>query len=139
MFPLDTEKDIMTIANVIHEEVEGSALGRYAISQVISALEWRRKDRLHMYRKDADPDIRLSLRDDERIRQIELVVKHDEPKRIAKAQALKAAGSSAGTFAIHLGSEIFNSTSLLCQIPTPKHSCLQLRSTSSTLRPVRRS
>ncbi|KAF7797745.1 hypothetical protein EIP86_008945 [Pleurotus ostreatoroseus] len=80
------------------EEIVGSALGRHAISQVISALEARRRDCLHQFRKDLNPDVRIALREDEQIKEIEAAAKYDEPKRIAKAQALKAADTSADTY-----------------------------------------
>ena len=76
--------------------IEGTSVGHYHISQVISALEQRRRDQLHLYRHSEDQAVALELRRDQCIRVIEASAKHDEPKRIEKAQILKAAGTSAG-------------------------------------------
>ncbi|GBE87700.1 hypothetical protein SCP_1103770 [Sparassis crispa] len=78
------------------EVIAGSTVGKSHIAQVISALENWRCNNAYLYKND--PDAQMTLRSDLRIRNIETLSKHNEPKRIEKAQALKAVGSSADTY-----------------------------------------
>lgn len=72
----------------------GSAVGVATIKQVISALEhWRF---VNQSRYKHDPEAQRTLRADPQICAFESAAAHDEPKRIQMAQALKAAGTSAG-------------------------------------------
>src|ERR1700761_4113112 len=74
--------------------IPNSNVGKESISQTISALEhWRAS---HAYLYQDIPQANKALRDDWRIKTIEAAKKHDEPKRIASSQALKAAGTSSG-------------------------------------------
>lgn len=85
------------------EDIVGTTVGRSVIAGAISALERARCADAHKYPDDAEA--RLPLRSDDRIRRAEAAVKHREPERVAMAQNLKAAGSSAGTsksFFFHL-------------------------------------
>ncbi|GBE83985.1 hypothetical protein SCP_0510440 [Sparassis crispa] len=75
---------------------DGTTIGKSGIAQAISALESYRKNCEHLY-KDV-PDARVSLRADQRIRTVEDAAKHNEPLRIERAQALKAAGTSLDTY-----------------------------------------
>ncbi|GBE80419.1 hypothetical protein SCP_0301340 [Sparassis crispa] len=79
-----------------NETITGSNVGKSHISQVINTLESWRRNNAYLY-KDA-PDAQMSLRTDIRIRTAELSAKHQEPKHIEKAQALKAVGSSGDTY-----------------------------------------
>ncbi|KAJ7826413.1 hypothetical protein B0H13DRAFT_1918195 [Mycena leptocephala] len=63
--------------------------------QVVSALEHYRFDAQHLYRNI--PDAQVNLRTDSRIKALESAFAHNEPERIKKAHALKAAGTRAGT------------------------------------------
>ncbi|GBE80951.1 hypothetical protein SCP_0306740 [Sparassis crispa] len=75
---------------------DGTTIGKSRIAQAISALESHRKNCEHLH-KDV-PDARISLRADQRICTIEDAVKHNEPLRIERAQALKAARTSSDTY-----------------------------------------
>jgi len=74
--------------------IAGSSVGASHIKVTISALESERLNNEHMYKHI--PESQVSLRTDNRIRQIEKAAKHNEPQRADKAHTLKAAGSSAG-------------------------------------------
>ena len=76
------------------QEIPGSQVGRSTIQQAISALENVRLREQHLYLDD--PDAQKPLRSDFRIQTAEKLAKENEPKRIQNAQALKAAGTSAG-------------------------------------------
>lgn len=69
-------------------------MGVSTIKAVISALEYQRRKDAHLYPNDIEAD--KPLRKDDRIRKIEAAVKHNQPKKVAEAQSLKAAGSSLG-------------------------------------------
>lgn len=74
--------------------IPNSNVGKESISQTISALEhWRAS---HAYLYQDIPQANKALHGDWRIKTIEAAKKHDEPKRIASSQALKAAGTSSG-------------------------------------------
>ncbi|KAI0073663.1 hypothetical protein K474DRAFT_1602967 [Panus rudis PR-1116 ss-1] len=75
---------------------EGTTVGRSAISQAISALERHRSENAHLYKADREAQVPLRL--DNRVRAFEEAAKHNEPKRIAQAQVLKASGTSAGKY-----------------------------------------
>lgn len=66
------------------------------VKQVISALEKYRFDHQHEPPYVAHPEGGISLRDDARIKMFETAAQAKGPERIAQAQVLKAAGSSAG-------------------------------------------
>lgn len=74
--------------------VEGSSLGKSHIAQVINALENHRLNHEHDY--PHDHETRTGLRKDARIRAFESASKHNEPSRIEKSQAIKAAGTTSG-------------------------------------------
>ena len=76
------------------ETVEGSSLGKSHIAQVVNALENHRLNHEHEYPRDHET--RVSLRKDVRIRAFESASKHNEPSRIKKSQAIKAAGTTSG-------------------------------------------
>ncbi|KAI0071523.1 hypothetical protein K474DRAFT_1606805 [Panus rudis PR-1116 ss-1] len=77
-----------------NELQEGTTLGKSAISQAISALEYHRSENAHLYKHDREAQV--PLRSDKRIRMFEEAAKHNEPRRIEQSQALKASGTSAG-------------------------------------------
>ncbi|KAL6300578.1 hypothetical protein BKA93DRAFT_829023 [Sparassis latifolia] len=79
-----------------NDTVAGSNVGKSHVSQVISALESWRRNNAYLYKED--PDAQVSLRSDIRVHTAESSAKHQEPKRIDKAQALKAVGSSGDTY-----------------------------------------
>ena len=74
--------------------IEHSNIGKESISQTVSALEHWRFNHAHFYRDD--PDVQVPLRYDTWVQTIEMAKKHDEPKRVESAQALKATGCSSG-------------------------------------------
>lgn len=106
------------------ETIPDSFLGRSHLKQVISALEYYRLRNQSDY--PGNPEAQRALRSDERIRQFEDSVSHDEPKRVEKSQALKAAGTIAG--ALHLQplyTYLTNDSTI--QIPTQHSNCLKFR------------
>ncbi|KAF8583497.1 hypothetical protein K439DRAFT_1617415 [Ramaria rubella] len=80
------------------ESMEGTTVGSSVIRGAVSALERMRCRDAHLYPKD--PEARIPLRSDDRIKRAEAAVKHHEPERVAKAQILKAVGSSADTYTV---------------------------------------
>ena len=76
------------------ETIEGSSLGKSHIAQVVNALEnhWLN----HEHEHSRDHETRNSLRKDVRIRAFESASKHNEPSRIERSQAIKAAGTTSG-------------------------------------------
>ena len=76
------------------ETIEGSSLGKSHIAQVVNALENHRLNHEHEYPRDHET--RTSLRKDARIRAFESASKHNEPSRIERSQAIKAAGTTSG-------------------------------------------
>ncbi|KAH9178185.1 hypothetical protein EDB89DRAFT_1151160 [Lactarius sanguifluus] len=80
------------------EEIPGSVVGASVIKQTISALEYHRAE--HQYLHTDVPEAQIGLRLDRRIHCIEVAAQHNEPKRIASAQALKASGSSSDTYTV---------------------------------------
>ena len=80
--------------------IPNSNVGKESISQTISALEhWRFN---HAYLYQDIPEAKDTLHSDCCIKTIEAAKKHDEPKRVASSQALKAAGTSSGELCLHL-------------------------------------
>ncbi|GBE83165.1 hypothetical protein SCP_0502120 [Sparassis crispa] len=79
-----------------NETITGSNVGKSHISQVINALESWRHNNAYLYKDD--PDAQMSLCTDICICTAESLAKHQEPKCIEKAQALKAMGSSGDTY-----------------------------------------
>jgi hypothetical protein len=77
-----------------NETIPNSTVGKQVISQKISALENWRVNHHHLYKDNMEAQI--SLRFDNRIQRIESAAKHNEPKRTASSQVLKAAGTSSG-------------------------------------------
>ncbi|KAF5367837.1 hypothetical protein D9615_010577 [Tricholomella constricta] len=76
--------------------IEGSFVGRSHLKQVISALEHHRLNHQSDYPNDFDAQ--RPLRWDERIKKFEDAISHNEPMRVEKSQALKAAGTIADTY-----------------------------------------
>ena len=76
------------------ETIPNSTVGKQVISQKINALENWRVNHHHFYTDNTEAQI--SLRFDNPIQRIESAAKHNEPKRTASSQALKAAGTSSG-------------------------------------------
>ena len=74
--------------------VEGSSLGKSHIAQVVNALENHRLNHEHEYPRDHETQV--SLRKDVRIHTFEPALKHNEPSRIEKSQAIKAARTTSG-------------------------------------------
>src|SRR6266481_3989682 len=74
--------------------IPGTSIGKSQVLQIISALEHHRFHHQHEHKGNVDAQTNLCT--DNRIRVFETASKHNEPKRAAMAQALKAARSSAG-------------------------------------------
>ena len=74
--------------------IEGSLLGKSHIAQVINALENHRLN--HEHEHSQDHETRNSLRKDACIQAFESASKHNEPSRIKRSQAIKAAGTTSG-------------------------------------------
>ncbi|KAG8891742.1 hypothetical protein FRB99_003387, partial [Tulasnella sp. 403] len=72
---------------------EGTTVGKYTIMGIISALEDRCYQDQHLYPND--PEASIPLCSDPRVSKQEQMAKKNEPERVKKAQALKAAGSTA--------------------------------------------
>lgn len=69
-------------------------MGKSHIAQVINALEKHRLN--HEHEHPPGHETRVPLRKDSRIRAFESASKHNEPSRVAKSQAIKAAGTTSG-------------------------------------------
>ncbi|KAJ6620587.1 hypothetical protein B0H10DRAFT_2215859 [Mycena sp. CBHHK59/15] len=78
------------------ETQAGTTVGKSQVLQVISAHENYRINHQHLNNYKNDPEARVKLRDDTRIRTFESAAKHNEPKRAESAQTQKAAGSTVG-------------------------------------------
>jgi len=76
--------------------IEGSSLGKSHIAQVVNALENHRLN--HEHEHPQDHETKISLRKDARIRAFESASKHNEPSRIERSQAIKAAGTTSDTY-----------------------------------------
>ncbi|KAG5641029.1 hypothetical protein DXG03_006361 [Asterophora parasitica] len=79
-----------------NETVPGSFVGRSHLKQAISALKNHRLNNQSDYLNE--PDAQHALQSVERIKKFEDSISHDEPKRVEKSQALKAAGTIADTY-----------------------------------------
>ncbi|KAG6370583.1 hypothetical protein JVT61DRAFT_11380 [Boletus reticuloceps] len=77
------------------EMIEGSSLGKSHIAQVINALENYRLN--HKHEHPRDHETRSSLQKDVHICMFESASKHNEPSRIERSQAIKAAGTTSDT------------------------------------------
>lgn len=75
-------------------EIPGSNVGRHTVQSVISALEWERNRKAHLYRDVQEAQ--RNLRSDSRIKRIEAAAKHNEPARNRLAHAKRSVGTSAG-------------------------------------------
>ena len=95
--------------------IPGTSIGKSQVSQIISALEHHRFHHQHEYRAIAEAQI--NLRTDNRIWVFETASKHNEPKRAAMAQVLKAAGSSAGGLPAAYPSRCLHELTYLCLTP----------------------
>jgi hypothetical protein len=71
------------------------------MAQVINALEKHRLNHEHQY--PSDHEMRLTLRKDSCIRAFESASKHNEPSRVEKSQAIKAAGTTSGQSRVFSG------------------------------------
>lgn len=74
----------------------GSRVGISSIAQTVSALEDIRHKNEFRYKSHPDPEVRIVLRQDRRIHDLEDSVRRNESKRAETSQVLKAVGSSAG-------------------------------------------
>ncbi|KAJ7048605.1 hypothetical protein C8F01DRAFT_1266940 [Mycena amicta] len=73
-----------------------STCGVQHIKQVISALEYMRFEKQHLYPNI--PEAHIALRTDRRIKSIEEAAAHNETQRVKKSHSLKAVGTHADTY-----------------------------------------
>lgn len=104
-------------------EIPGMTVGRATIQSIINALEWEHSRNAHCYPDEADTKINLCS--DDRVKQIETAIKHNEPFRVMLSQARKANGISAGTNynTFILGDDDVNTYNLLLKILTLASKC----------------
>lgn len=75
-------------------EMLGTTVGHSTIQSIINALQWERNRNAHLYPND--PEAKIGLRSDDRIKKIEAASKHNKPFRTLLSQTRKAAGTSEG-------------------------------------------